>query len=427
MKTQIKIFLSKVIWYSGIVHLLGKINSSKWDRDKKAPTFSLWFIAFYFTIFSFSNERYLSNIELYESRKENILIRFPEKISLLLIRNLNEINNIYPKPTMLNIIKLIYFRQPTHKDDGLEKEINNYFDNYKYQFNNKNYSTIDFSIYRKNYSNFNFESSDLSMASFEFCDLSNTNFLNVIGKNIYFYGSNLSFSQLADSDLEGAVLSKSFLYRTDFKGTNLMKSDFTDVASPRPKGVTASFKETFLEVRNTFENSSLNEATFKNSKIPNTKFDKADFSGVTIQNSDFNMGSFKDLTIWYSKVENSDLSKSNFDLSNLIGTDFLNTDFSNSNFKYTVIADCDFGSSKFNNVVFDWVILYNADLSLTTGLKQEDLYNAIIFDNCKFPDNIDPYRYGNVFNSFDGLVDFFGYDEILKNRLERLINYTGNN
>ena len=198
------------------------------------------------------------------------------------------------------------------------------------------------------------------------CDLSNKRMNGVKLKNANFSGSifnnsNLSGGNFDGSNLTGSHFRKALLYSVEGKNVNLNGADLQDATLTEAKLAESVF------IGTNFRRADLTRGEFQDGDFRNTSFQRATATDVNFQN-----GNFAE-----AKLDHINLNKATLD-----GGNFTNVTFGNA-----ILLDATMMASD----------LSDADLSMTQGLKQDQLNTACGNTNTKLPDGLFvPYCEGTL-------------------------------
>ncbi len=209
------------------------------------------------------------------------------------------------------------------------------------------------------------------------CDLSNKRMNGVKLKNANFSGSifnnsNLSGGNFDGSNLTGSHFRKALLYSVEGKNVNLNGADLQDATLTEAKLADSVF------IGTNFRRADLTRGKFKDGDFRQTSFQRATATDANFQNGDFTA----------AKLDHINLNKAVLD-----GGNFKDVTFGNA-----IMLDATMLASSFTG----------ADLSMTQGLKQEQLDSACGDMNTKLPYGLSvPYCEGSltaeVKHSHDGM------------------------
>ena len=198
------------------------------------------------------------------------------------------------------------------------------------------------------------------------CDLSNKRMNGVKLKNANFSGSifnnsNLSGGNLDGSNLTGSHFRKALLYSVEGKNVNLNGADLQDATLTEAKLAESIF------IGTNFRRADLTRGEFQDGDFRKTTFERATATDVNFQN-----GNFAE-----ARLDHINLNKATLD-----GGNFTNVTFGNA-----ILLDATMMASD----------LSDADLSMTQGLKQDQLNAACGNANTKLPYGLSvPYCEGEL-------------------------------
>ena len=198
------------------------------------------------------------------------------------------------------------------------------------------------------------------------CDLSNKRMNGVKLKDANFSGSifnnsNLSGGNLDGSNLTGSHFRKALLYSVEGKNVNLNGADLQDATLTEAKLAESVF------IGTNFRRADLTRGEFQDGDFRNTSFQRATATDVNFQN-----GNFAE-----AKLDHINLNKATLDGGNFKGVTFGNA----------ILLDATMMASD----------LSDADLSMTQGLKQDQLNTACGNTNTRLPDGLYvPYCEGTL-------------------------------
>ena len=198
------------------------------------------------------------------------------------------------------------------------------------------------------------------------CDLSNKRMNGVKLKNANFSGSifnnsNLSGGNLDGSNLTGSHFRKALLYSVEGKNVNLNGANLQDATLTEAKLGDSVF------IGTNFRRADLSRGEFQGGDFRQTTFERATATDVNFQNTNFAE----------AKLDHINLNKATLDGGNFKGVTFGNAILVDATMMATDLSD--------------------ADLSLTQGLKQEQLNAACGNVNTKLPYGLSiPYCEGTL-------------------------------
>ena len=198
------------------------------------------------------------------------------------------------------------------------------------------------------------------------CDLSNKRMNGVKLKNANFSGSifnnsNLSGGNFDGSNLTGSHFRKALLYSVEGKNVNLNGADLQDATLTEAKLAESVF------IGTNFRRADLTRGQFQGGDFRKTSFQRATATDVNFQN-----GNFAE-----AKLDHINLHKATLDGGNFKGVTFGNAILLDATMMATDLSD--------------------ADLSMTQGLKQEQLNAACGNMNTKLPYGLSvPYCEGSL-------------------------------
>jgi len=198
------------------------------------------------------------------------------------------------------------------------------------------------------------------------CDLSNKRMNGVKLKNANFSGSifnnsNLSGGNLDGSNLTGSHFRKALLYSVEGNNVNLNGADLQDAT--------------------------LTEANLGESVFIGTNFRRADLTRGKFQGGDFRQTSFQRATATDANFQNGDFTDAKLDHINLNKAVLDGGNFKGVTFGNAILLDATMMASD----------LSDADLSMTQGLKQDQLNAACGNMNTRLPDGLSiPYCEGSL-------------------------------
>ena len=198
------------------------------------------------------------------------------------------------------------------------------------------------------------------------CDLSNKRMNGVKLKNANFSGSifnnsNLSGGNFDGSNLTGSHFRKALLYSVEGKNVNLNGADLQDATLTEAKLAESIF------IGTNFRRADLTRGQFQDGDFRKTSFQRATATDVNFQN-----GNFAE-----AKLDHINLNKATLDGGNFKGVTFGNA----------ILLDATMMAAD----------LSDADLSLTQGLKQDQLNAACGNMNTKLPYGLSvPYCEGTL-------------------------------
>jgi len=198
------------------------------------------------------------------------------------------------------------------------------------------------------------------------CDLSNKRMNGVKLKNANFSGSifnnsNLSGGNFDGSNLTGSHFRKALLYSVEGQNVNMNGADLQDAT--------------------------LTEAKLGNSVFIGTNFRRADLTRGQFQDGDFRQTSFERATATDVNFQNGNFSEAKLDHINLHKATLDGGNFKAVTFGNAILLDATMMATDVSG----------ADLSMTQGLKQEQLDTACGNMNTKLPDGLTiPYCEGTL-------------------------------
>lgn len=198
------------------------------------------------------------------------------------------------------------------------------------------------------------------------CDLSNKRMNGVKLKNANFSGSifnnsNLSGGNFDGSNLTGSHFRKALLYSVEGQNVNMNGADLQDATLTEAKLGNSVF------IGTNFRRANLERGQFQDGDFRKTSFQRATATDVNFQN-----GNFAE-----AKLDDINLNKATLDGGNFKGVTFGNAILLDATMLAADISD--------------------ADLSMTQGLKQEQLDTACGNMNTKLPYNLSvPYCEGTL-------------------------------
>ena len=198
------------------------------------------------------------------------------------------------------------------------------------------------------------------------CDLSNKRMNGVKLKDANFSGSifnnsNLSGGNFDGSNLTGSHFRKALMYSVEGKNVNMNGADLQDATLTEAKLGNSIF------IGSNFRRADLSRGEFEGGDFRKTSFERATATDVNFQNSNFAE----------AKLDHINLHKANLD-----GGHFNNVTFGNA-----ILLDATMMATD----------LSDADLSMTQGLKQDQLNAACGNMNTKLPDGLYvPYCEGSM-------------------------------
>jgi len=198
------------------------------------------------------------------------------------------------------------------------------------------------------------------------CDLSNKRMNGMKLKNANFSGSifnnsNLSGGNLDGSNLTGSHFRKALLYSVEGKNVNLNGADLSDATLTEAKLAESIF------IGTNFRRADLTRGQFQEGDFRQTSFQRATATDVNFQNANFAE----------AKLDHINLNKATLDGGNFKGVTFGNAILLDASMMATDLSD--------------------ADLSMTQGLKQDQLNAACGNANTKLPYGLSvPYCEGTL-------------------------------
>lgn len=165
--------------------------------------------------------------------------------------------------------------------------------------------------------------------------------------------SNILF---ADCYLQSSIFSKSRLGNLTFFDANVSIGQFND---------------TFINFLDSF-GSDLSYANFENARILKSIFEITNLSSASFLNGELNQCDLSE-----SNLNKTNFAKAKFVLCNFSGCDCIETNFDDA-----VLQNCKFVDTNF----------LNTDLSKTSGLTLEQLEEALIGENTKFPKDLEAHK-----------------------------------
>jgi len=198
------------------------------------------------------------------------------------------------------------------------------------------------------------------------CDLSNKRLNGVKLKNANFSGSlfnnsNLSGGNFDGSNLTGSQFRKALLYSIEGQNVNMNGANLEDATLTEAKLGDSVF------IGTNFRRADLTRGQFKSGDFRKTSFQRATAKEVNFQNGNFTE----------AKLDHINLNKANLDGGNFKGVTFGNAILLDATMMATDLSD--------------------ADLSMTQGLKQEQLDAACGNMNTKLPYSLSvPYCEGTL-------------------------------
>jgi len=198
------------------------------------------------------------------------------------------------------------------------------------------------------------------------CDLSNKRMNGVKLKNANFSGSifnnsNLSGGNFDGSNLTGSHFRKALMYSVEGQNVNMNGADLQDAT--------------------------LTEAKLGNSVFIGSNFRRADLTRGQFQDGDFRKTSFQRATATDVNFQNGDFTEAKLDHINLYKANLDGGNFKSVTFGNAIMLDATMMATD----------LSDADLSMTQGLKQDQLNAACGNMNTKLPDGLYvPYCEGSM-------------------------------
>ena len=198
------------------------------------------------------------------------------------------------------------------------------------------------------------------------CDLSNKRMNGVRLENANFSGSlfnnsNLSGGNFDGSNLTGSQFRKALLYSVEGKNVNMNGANLEDAT--------------------------LTQANLGESIFIGTNFRRADLTRGQFKGGDFRKASFERAVATDTNLQNTNFTDAKLDHANLNKAIMDGGNFSNVTFGNAIMLDATMLATNISN----------ADLSMTQGLKQEQLDTACGNMNTKLPDGLSvPYCEGSL-------------------------------
>ena len=187
--------------------------------------------------------------------------------------------------------------------------------------------------------------------------------------------------KLKDANFSGSIFNNSNLSGGNFDGSNLTGSHFRKALMYSVEG----------------ENVNMNGADLQDATLTEAKLGNSIFIGSNFRRADLSRGEF----------EGGDFRKTSFERATATDVNFQNSNFAEAKLDHINLHKANLDGGHFNNVTFGNAILLDAtmmatdlsdaDLSMTQGLKQDQLNAACGNMNTKLPDGLYvPYCEGSM-------------------------------
>ena len=187
--------------------------------------------------------------------------------------------------------------------------------------------------------------------------------------------------KLKDANFSGSIFNNSNLSGGNFDGSNLTGSHFRKALMYSVEG----------------SNVNLNGADLQDATLTEAKLGNSIFIGSNFRRADLTRGQFQD----------GDFRKTSFERATATDVNFQNGNFAEAKLDHINLRKANLDGGHFNNVTFGNAILLDAtmmaadlsdaDLSMTQGLKQDQLNAACGNMNTKLPDGLYvPYCEGTM-------------------------------